>query len=108
MLGLAAPKLAGLPIGFHSFRMHLTMTGAVAASLALVVVLILALDWPFRGEVSISPDPAMSAVAKNRRSRQSRTGRSAPYRATISAGSGSRHFFATLPLGPGFPGTCLG
>jgi hypothetical protein len=43
--------------GFHSFRMHLTMTGAVAASLALVVVLILALDWPFRGEVSISPDP---------------------------------------------------
>jgi hypothetical protein len=43
--------------GFHSFRMHLTMTGAVAASLALVVVLILALDWPFRGDVSVSPAP---------------------------------------------------
>ena len=41
--------------GFHSFRMHLTMTGAVAASLALVAVLIIALDWPFRGEVSIGP-----------------------------------------------------
>jgi len=42
--------------GFESFRLHLTMTAAVAASLALVVVLIVALDWPFRGEVSVSPD----------------------------------------------------
>ncbi|HTQ34650.1 MAG TPA: hypothetical protein VMI30_10790 [Stellaceae bacterium] len=42
--------------GFSSFRMHLAMTGAVAASLALVVVLIVALDWPFRGEVSVSSD----------------------------------------------------
>lgn len=42
--------------GFESFRLHITMTGAVAASLALVVVLIVALDWPFRGEVSVSPD----------------------------------------------------
>jgi hypothetical protein len=42
--------------GFHDFRMHLVMTAAVSASLALVVVLIMALDWPFRGEVSISSD----------------------------------------------------
>ena len=42
--------------GFESFRLHLTMTGAVAASLALVVVLIIALDWPFRGEVSVAPE----------------------------------------------------
>lgn len=42
--------------GFEDFRLHLTMTGAVAASLALVVVLIVALDWPFRGEVSVSPE----------------------------------------------------
>ena len=42
--------------GFHDFRMHLVMTAAVSASLALVVVLIMALDWPFRGAVSISPD----------------------------------------------------
>jgi hypothetical protein len=33
------------------------MTATVAATLALVVVLIIALDWPFRGEISISPDP---------------------------------------------------
>jgi hypothetical protein len=33
--------------GFHDFRMHVVMTAAVAFSLALVVVLIIALDWPF-------------------------------------------------------------
>src|SRR5262249_48722126 len=42
--------------GFHDFRMHVVMTMTVAASLALVVVLIVALDWPFRGEASISTD----------------------------------------------------
>jgi hypothetical protein len=42
--------------GFHDFRMHLVMTAAVAASLALVVVLIIALDWPFRGDIAVSPD----------------------------------------------------
>ena len=42
--------------GFHDFRMHLVMTAAVSATLALVVVLIIAMDWPFRGEVSITPD----------------------------------------------------
>lgn len=42
--------------GFDNFRMHLAMTGSVAMSLALVVVLIVALDWPFRGEVSVSAE----------------------------------------------------
>jgi hypothetical protein len=42
--------------GFHNFRMHLVTTAAVSTSLALVVVLILALDWPFRGKVSVTPD----------------------------------------------------
>jgi len=42
--------------GFESFRMHLAMTGSVAASLALVVVLIVALDWPFRGDLSVGPE----------------------------------------------------
>ena len=42
--------------GFGNFRMHLAMTGSVAASLALVVVLIVALDWPFRGEVSVTSE----------------------------------------------------
>jgi hypothetical protein len=47
--------------GFESFRLHLTMTGAITASLALVVVLIIALDWPFRGEVSVSPQAYVDA-----------------------------------------------
>jgi hypothetical protein len=42
--------------GFGSLRLHWTMIDAVATSLSLVVVLIVALDWPFRGEVSVSPD----------------------------------------------------
>lgn len=42
--------------GFRSFGMHLAMTATIAATLALVVVLIIALDRPFRGDISISPD----------------------------------------------------
>jgi len=47
--------------GFESFRLHLTMTSAITISLALVVVLIIALDWPFRGEVSVSPQAYIDA-----------------------------------------------
>jgi hypothetical protein len=43
--------------GFQDFGMHLAMTGIVAATLALVIVMIIALDWPFRGDISVSPDP---------------------------------------------------
>jgi len=42
--------------GFRDFFMHLITTAAVSTSLALVVVLIVALDWPFRGKVSVSAD----------------------------------------------------
>ena len=42
--------------GMHSMAMHYAMTGTLAASLALVMVLIVALDWPFRGQVSITPE----------------------------------------------------
>ncbi|MFI4988421.1 MAG: hypothetical protein ACHQF3_13365 [Alphaproteobacteria bacterium] len=42
--------------GAHSFKMHLTMTGGVAASLALVIVLIVSFDFPFRGEVTITSE----------------------------------------------------
>jgi hypothetical protein len=43
--------------GYQNFGMHVAMTGTLAATLALVVVLIVALDWPFRGEISVTPDP---------------------------------------------------
>jgi hypothetical protein len=43
--------------GYQDFAMHMAMTGTLAATLALVVVLIVALDWPFRGQISVTPDP---------------------------------------------------
>lgn len=42
--------------GFDDLRMHLITTAAISTSMALVVVLIIALDWPFRGVVSVTPD----------------------------------------------------
>ena len=40
--------------GMPSFPMHLVMTGMLAAAMGLVMVLIIALDWPFRGDLSVS------------------------------------------------------
>jgi hypothetical protein len=42
--------------GFENFVMHTAMTAIIAATLALVIVMIIALDWPFRGDISVSPD----------------------------------------------------
>jgi hypothetical protein len=58
--------------GSENFRLHLAMTGAVAAALALVVVLIAALDWPFRGEVSVTPEAYENVVHGWLRPRPSR------------------------------------
>jgi ABC-type multidrug transport system fused ATPase/permease subunit len=44
-------------------RLHLVMTGMVGASMALVIVLVLALDQPFRGDLSISTDAYTNAFA---------------------------------------------
>jgi hypothetical protein len=43
--------------GYEHFGMHLAMTATLAATLGLIIVMIIALDWPFRGEISISPGP---------------------------------------------------
>ncbi len=43
--------------GYERFGMHLAMTGTLAATLALIIVMIIALDWPFRGEISVSAEP---------------------------------------------------
>ena len=40
--------------GVPKFWIHLLMTGLLSASLALVIVLIVAFDRPFRGELSVS------------------------------------------------------
>jgi ABC-type multidrug transport system fused ATPase/permease subunit len=42
--------------GMESFALHMLMTGLLAATLALVIVLIIAFDYPFRGRVQVAPD----------------------------------------------------
>jgi hypothetical protein len=50
--------------GMPSARMHMVMTGGVTAAAMLVLVLIIALDWPFRGEVQAAPS-MFKRVAQN-------------------------------------------
>ena len=42
--------------GARTFGIHVAITGLIAATIALVFVLIVTLDYPFRGEVSVSSD----------------------------------------------------
>lgn len=60
MLTVSFTYLFGTP----EFRMHVVITGMLATSLAVVMVLIVALDYPFRGSLSVS-DEAFLAVRKN-------------------------------------------
>lgn len=60
MLTVSFTYLFGLP----NIKMHAVITGMLAASLAIVVVLIVAFDYPFRGPLSIS-DEAFRAVKQN-------------------------------------------
>jgi len=60
MLTVSFSYLFGPP----NFKMHAIITGMLAASLAVVMVLIVALDYPFRGSLSVS-DEAFLAVRKN-------------------------------------------
>ncbi len=46
--------------GAHSFKIHMAITGLIAATISLVFVLIIALDYPFRGEVSVSDEAFVS------------------------------------------------
>jgi hypothetical protein len=49
--------------GTHSFRIHLAITGLIAATISLVFVLIIALDYPFRGEVSVGDEAFLGVKA---------------------------------------------
>jgi hypothetical protein len=57
--------------GAANFSMHAVITGLLAASLALVVVLIVDHDYPFRGSPSIS-DEAFHVVKRNMETLESR------------------------------------
>lgn len=56
MLGAIMTTSFSFFFGTPNMTMHYAMTGALAASMALVLVLIVALDWPFRGSVSVSAE----------------------------------------------------
>lgn len=49
--------------GTPRLGIHMAMTGALAASIALVMVLIVAMDYPFRGDVRVDPSPFEEALA---------------------------------------------
>ena len=55
-LGTAITVFYSYFFGVENVRMHLLMTGTLMIALMLVVVLILALDRPFRGELSVGTD----------------------------------------------------
>jgi len=46
--------------GAKTFGIHLAITGLIAATIGLVFVLIITLDYPFRGAVSVSADSFLS------------------------------------------------
>jgi hypothetical protein len=56
LLGGAVTVGFSFLFGVPKFRIHLLMTGLLAASLALVIVLIVAFDCPFRGDLDVSAD----------------------------------------------------
>jgi hypothetical protein len=49
--------------GAKNFGMHLAVTGLIASTIALVFVLIIALDYPFRGDVSVGDDAFVGVKA---------------------------------------------
>lgn len=49
--------------GARNFGIHMAITGLIAATIALVFVLIITLDYPFRGSVSVSSEAFTSVQA---------------------------------------------
>lgn len=60
LLGTAGTIVYTYFFGARSLAMHVAITGTVAASLALVILLIVVMDYPFRGEVSVGTESYQS------------------------------------------------
>jgi hypothetical protein len=65
-IGALAVLLLCFLVGLPNLRTQLLMTGAVAAMIATMFVLIFELDYPFRGDLSIAPSGWEQFVATNR------------------------------------------
>jgi hypothetical protein len=48
--------------GMPNFRLHMAMTGLLAASIGLVITLIVAFDYPFRGGATVTPEPFVKVL----------------------------------------------
>jgi len=59
VIGLLGLLIIGLTafLGMHSLLVHFMLLAAFTTGMVIVVTLIIELDYPFRGEVSISPEP---------------------------------------------------
>ncbi len=64
LLGGVLTIAAGSFLGAPSLRMHMAMSATLAASGALVVVLIVALSQPYRGDFRISTSPYQHALSQ--------------------------------------------
>ena len=49
--------------GARNFRIHMAITGLISATIALVFVLIITLDYPFRGEVAVGDEAFINVKA---------------------------------------------
>ena len=56
LIGSALITVYSYFMGTGNFRAHLVMTAMVGASMGLVIFLIAAMDYPFRGDIGIKPD----------------------------------------------------
>jgi hypothetical protein len=56
LLGGAVSVVYTYLFGARTFGIHVAITGLIAATISLVFVLIITLDYPFRGEVSVTPE----------------------------------------------------
>ncbi|HUB80847.1 MAG TPA: hypothetical protein VMB03_18705 [Bryobacteraceae bacterium] len=57
LLGGATIVVYTYLFGPHSYAIHVAVTGLITVSISIVFVLMIALDYPFRGVVSVSSDP---------------------------------------------------
>jgi hypothetical protein len=72
LLGTSATIGFSLFFGVPNLKAHMAMTGLLAGSITLMIVLIVTLDHPFRGGVQVSPEPFERVIRNMDRLRVSR------------------------------------
>ena len=60
IFGLGLVAVYVFLFGPHSYKLHMAVTGLTMLSIGLVFTLIIALDYPFRGDLSVDDDAYLS------------------------------------------------